>query len=176
MATDRELIFAALHDAIGWQRWLADAYAHIPGSPERREALDQVRRYKGVLQRRYGSAATKMDDALRGARLVPLSEIEETPATPPADGEKSMKQVTLADFLSQNQIETAAKIVNETETGKPRIDRIKTEVIEPAIGEINQKLGQENDPTYLAYAVEYVFVKAQKGASGAIPVDLGPSR
>lgn len=54
MATDREIVRQALYDAIGWQKGLADAYAHIKDSPERAEAFAQIRRYRAVLRRRYG--------------------------------------------------------------------------------------------------------------------------
>lgn len=54
MTTDREIVRQALDDAIGWQRDLADAYAHIKDSPERAEALAQIKRYRAVLRRRYG--------------------------------------------------------------------------------------------------------------------------
>jgi hypothetical protein len=33
------------------------------------------------------------------------------------------------------------------------------EIIEPVIDRINKTLGQENDPTYLAYRVEYTMMK-----------------
>lgn len=53
--TTRILIRRALIDAIEWQRSLACAYAHIPGSPERAKALSLVEAYQAILDRRYGS-------------------------------------------------------------------------------------------------------------------------
>jgi len=77
MATDRETVFTALHDAIDWQRGLADAYAHIPNSPERKEALDQVKRYKAVLKHRYPTARQEAGAWIDDLPAVPLHEIEE---------------------------------------------------------------------------------------------------
>lgn len=59
----RDLIRDALCDAIGWQEGLADAYRHIPNSPEHAEALAQARRYRTLLKRRYGNARTPIEQA-----------------------------------------------------------------------------------------------------------------
>lgn len=75
MATDRALIRQALCNAIDYQLGLADAYRHIPGSPERREALDLVKKYRAVLKRRYGSPLTAMENHLQGLPSVSLYEI-----------------------------------------------------------------------------------------------------
>jgi hypothetical protein len=48
--TIRQDVFRALHDAIGWQSGLADAYHHAC-SPERRECLEQVARLQGHPQK-----------------------------------------------------------------------------------------------------------------------------
>ena len=53
--TVRDDIWMALHDAIGWQEGLVDAYSGMLDAPERQEALDQIKRYKAILKRRYGS-------------------------------------------------------------------------------------------------------------------------
>ena len=57
----------------------------------------------------------------------------------------------ISDFLTKDQIKQALKL----RTAKS----IRDEVIIPNIEEINKKLGQENDPMYLAYACEYLFSK-----------------
>ena len=58
-------------------------------------------------------------------------------------------QVTINQFLTESQILKAKRLNNAKDICK--------EVIEPNIDSINQKLGQENDPMYLSYAVEYVL-------------------
>ncbi len=69
--TVREDIRQALYDAIGWQEGLADAWKHIDG-PERQEALDQIKAYKRILQRRYGTSMTALDVKLKDAKLMPV--------------------------------------------------------------------------------------------------------
>lgn len=53
--TDREAVRLALYDAIEWQRGLVHAYAHVPESPERADALQMIRKYRAVLRNRYGT-------------------------------------------------------------------------------------------------------------------------
>lgn len=65
-----------------------------------------------------------------------------------------MKTTNIAQFLTNNQIRLCIKL----KTAK----LICKEVIEPNIEEINKKLGQENDPMYLAYACEYVITLMNK--------------
>lgn len=69
------------------------------------------------------------------------------------------KKITIQDFLTDDQIEAALTIwQNNTIPAK----EIAEKVIRPAIAEINKKLGQENDPLYLAYCCEYVFNETQR--------------
>lgn len=65
-----------------------------------------------------------------------------------------MRHVTLPDFLTKEQIEKAYQLKNAKE--------ICQKVIKPNIKAINKKLGQENEPMYLAYACEYVISQAEK--------------
>jgi len=68
-----------------------------------------------------------------------------------------MKSMTLPDFLTPAQIDSAQALYRKFKgTGKFATECAK-QIIEPNIAEINRKLGQENDPKYLAYACEYVF-------------------
>ena len=60
-----------------------------------------------------------------------------------------MKTVALTDFLTKYQIQDCLKAGED-------IQQILA-VIEPHMDEINQKLGQENDPKYLAYAIQYAL-------------------
>lgn len=71
--TVRDDIFTALHDAIGWQAGLADAWAR--GTPERIEALAQIRRYKKILKRRYGSSTTAIDGLIACTPTLGLDDL-----------------------------------------------------------------------------------------------------
>lgn len=62
-----------------------------------------------------------------------------------------MKQVQIKDFLTEEQLLKAAHL------GKAK--QICEQIIKPNIEAINKKLGQENDPMYLAYAVEYIVTR-----------------
>jgi len=64
----------ALYDAIGWQEGLANAWA--AGSPERQEALDQIKSYRRILKRRYGEDRTSLDLKLAGAKLVNVLDLK----------------------------------------------------------------------------------------------------
>jgi len=57
------------------------------------------------------------------------------------------KQITLGDILTDREILLAAKLLKAKE--------IAEQIIKPNIERINKKLGQENDPMYLGYLVEY---------------------
>lgn len=60
------------------------------------------------------------------------------------------KSVCLNDFLSGEDLIRVCKI-------GPDVDRLEAEVIRPQLAVINQKLGQENNARYLAYAVAHVL-------------------
>ena len=62
-----------------------------------------------------------------------------------------MKTMRITDFLTGNQVALCIKLG----TAK----KICEDIIKPNIEEINKKLGQENDPMYLAYAIEYAISK-----------------
>jgi hypothetical protein len=72
----RDDIRQALYDAIGWQSGLAEAWKD--GSPEHREALDQIKIYRRILKRRYGDGRMPDEKALEGAKLVTMDEIKPT--------------------------------------------------------------------------------------------------
>ena len=72
-----------------------------------------------------------------------------------------MKTMTLPDFLTEAQIAEALALFKD-HGGVDAKGKIQKQVIEPNITEINKKLGQENDPSYLAYAVVYVFSQADE--------------
>lgn len=60
-----------------------------------------------------------------------------------------MRSITLFDFLSEKEIQEAVKLQN-------RIS-VRDQIISPNMERINKALGQENDPDYLSYMVEYVM-------------------
>jgi len=72
-----------------------------------------------------------------------------------------MKNVRLGDFLTDEQIEQVRQI-------GPNRARLQAEVIEPNINNINVRLGQENDPAYLAYTL--VFVLSSVSSKATIPI------
>lgn len=67
-----------------------------------------------------------------------------------------MKHVTLSQFLTEEEIRQAMVLYNYCEAGT-FAKRCCDEIIKPVMARINLALGQENDPMYLAYAVEYAM-------------------
>ena len=61
-----------------------------------------------------------------------------------------MRTVKIEDFLTDAQVERCCALF-------PDRTRIRDEVIKPNMAAINHKLGQENDPDYLSYAVAYAI-------------------
>lgn len=92
-----------------------------------------------------------------GVRRVPSLR---TPF-PLSEKEPVTKQITLYDFLTEAEIEKAAAMWRQNNVGYAK--RVCQEIITPHMQRINAALGQENDPMYLAYAVEYVMGEASRG-------------
>jgi hypothetical protein len=68
------------------------------------------------------------------------------------------KTVTLPDFLTGSEIAKASKLYKECQYRRvPFAPECERQIILPVINRINAELGQENDPRFLAYAVEYVL-------------------
>lgn len=63
------------------------------------------------------------------------------------------KMVNIGDFLTDAQVQECIKLKTA--------NMICVRVILPNIKEINEKLGQENNAMYLAYAVEYALTQAR---------------
>lgn len=61
-----------------------------------------------------------------------------------------MRRVSIHDFLSDEQIARCEALY-------PDVSAIYQEVIAPAMADVDSRLGQENDATFLAYAVCYVI-------------------
>lgn len=67
-----------------------------------------------------------------------------------------MKTVAVTSFLTKQELYQAATLAQSTKNGK-LASTICEKIIKPNIERINHKLGQENDPMYLAYVVEYTL-------------------
>lgn len=70
--------------------------------------------------------------------------------------------MSLPDFLTEQQIEAASKLYEQLKDTGRFADECAKQIIEPNIAEINRKIGQENDPRYLSYAVEHVLNQSSK--------------
>jgi hypothetical protein len=74
----------------------------------------------------------------------------------------AMKSVNIQELLTLEEIEKAADLYAKCaadDQSPPFSVLCARDIIEPVIDRINQALGQENDPKYLAYCVEYVMTK-----------------
>jgi len=69
-----------------------------------------------------------------------------------------VKTVPLSQFLTETQSDQAVRLYKVH--GMDAVTQIQAHVIEPNMIAINEKLGQENDARYLAYAVVYVFMQS----------------
>ena len=63
-----------------------------------------------------------------------------------------MKYVKLGDMLTDAQIQRCCELYPDNE-------RIRDEVIKPNLAAINARVGQENDASYIAYAVLYAIAR-----------------
>ena len=70
---------------------------------------------------------------------------------------KKWKTVALTNFLTAQQIKEAEALYKDPFTFHKNVVE---QVLVPNMPEINRKLGQENDASYLAYAMEFIFMKA----------------
>lgn len=73
-----------------------------------------------------------------------------------------MKTITISDILSDSEIQECIDLYKQLKDTGTFAKTVCEKIITPKIGEINLKLGQENDPKYLAYAVEYVLSCSSK--------------
>lgn len=68
-----------------------------------------------------------------------------------------MRMLTINEFLTDDEIEQAIQLYKTlVGTGK-FASTLASTVIRPNIERINKVTGQENEPMYLAYMVEYVI-------------------
>lgn len=76
-----------------------------------------------------------------------------------------MPMVTLAHFLTRDEIQRCADLWQEHRKRTNPIggfaQTIANEIIEPNIARINTTLGQQNDPKFLAYMVEFMMLNGE---------------
>jgi hypothetical protein len=65
------------------------------------------------------------------------------------------KRITIGDFLTDGEITRAMQLYKSDRANFHTV--VLEQIIRPNMARINQALGQENDPDYLAYMVEWVF-------------------
>lgn len=65
------------------------------------------------------------------------------------------KNITVGDFLTNEEIEKVQTIWRDDRNGFHK--RVLEEIIQPNMDRINRDLGQENNPDFLAYLLEYVM-------------------
>lgn len=83
-----------------------------------------------------------------------------------------VRTFSLGDLLTNAQVFAVIDIIEEEPAEQfdfgRAVKRVEREIIEPALPEINRRLGQENDARYLAYAVVYAIQsKLRSDARGA---------
>lgn len=76
--------------------------------------------------------------------------------------EMPQPSVQMSDFLNESEIRKVHRIYGSLKDTGRCATQISTEIIEPNIARINLKLGQENDPKYLAYLCEYEMMRTNE--------------
>jgi hypothetical protein len=76
-----------------------------------------------------------------------------------------MKYATIRDILTDEETVRAYGWYKEMETGFAQ--RLCKEIIQPNLERINRKLGQQNEPMYLAYLIEYAFMMGKRECGAA---------
>lgn len=74
-----------------------------------------------------------------------------------------MRQITIADILTDAEIAQARSLFRELGHTGRFAKTLRKELIESNMARINTNLGQENDAAYLAYAVEHVLFQVGGG-------------
>src|SRR5262249_9691070 len=138
--------------------------------PARRRS--RMARRRSPLRQSFGSASYRMSPshlatcnrlpvgllylrvaAFDTAHVARGAQHESVNAFNPAKNQRSRTMKT-GDFLTDKEAKAALKLYRSSKPGTFAA-RCAAEIIAPVIGRINAKLGQQNDPRYLAYAVEY---------------------
>lgn len=74
-----------------------------------------------------------------------------------------MKTARISDFLTGDEISQAIKLYKESAPGTFATNCAER-IISPNLTRINSSLGQENDPKYLAYAVEAAIMHSARNS------------
>lgn len=85
-----------------------------------------------------------------------------------------IKQITIDQFLTAREIDRAAELYTQLSATGRFAKTLEDEIITPNMERINQALGQENDPRYLAYAVEFIMMRCTRQPSRTYPHHEGP--
>lgn len=72
-----------------------------------------------------------------------------------------MKQAKVSDFLTEQQIALVLHLWDHKTSAADFRQKVLAQVITPNMAEINRKLGQENDPRYLMYALEHMLSRSK---------------
>lgn len=73
--------------------------------------------------------------------------------------DEQRKYVTIGMILTDQEIATAAAIFQNDQNNFHK--RVLEELVKPNMERINKSLGGENDPSYLAYMIEYAFLRSR---------------
>jgi hypothetical protein len=70
------------------------------------------------------------------------------------------RKVNITEFLSEAEIERCVALYRQLHGSGTFAAAVSKEITKPNLARINAALGQENDPDFLAYAIEYVIMQA----------------
>lgn len=74
-----------------------------------------------------------------------------------------VKTATIDQFLTVAQINEAIDIWKEHRNERQTFHELILEkVVRPNMAQINKRLGQENDPDYIAYMLEFAFIAVER--------------
>lgn len=78
------------------------------------------------------------------------------------------KTATLADLFTKEELERAKALYERSAPGTFNKAVVK-EIVAPVMARINARLGQENDPSYIGYAIENALMQDEMKRSGPKP-------
>jgi hypothetical protein len=83
------------------------------------------------------------------------------------------KMIVLTDLFTEKEIDDSFKIIADHWTVLPHAqhgrdqvpaltDVLVEKIVDPVLCRINEKTGQQNDARYLAYVLQYAYLKTQE--------------
>lgn len=86
------------------------------------------------------------------------------------------KMIVLTDLFTEKEIDDSFKIIADHWTvlpaelyGRDQVpaltDTLVEKIVDPVLPRINEKTGQQNDARYLAYVLQYAYIKTQENKS-----------